>query len=700
MVKIKDLKKLAQQHNISLDSDEFREIEIEFKSANSKEQQSIYDDFLTTLSAPKKPVDTQTTAEEIVAAPPPEEHQAQRPEQEAEQEAETADSKPAAPVVQSPTRLSKPKKDNKEKTDEQFPEIRIYDTPEEIGRPNPKEKRFSFLSSNFKEEVLEALNNNPNIDYNKLMFEIASIASLPPNKQKAAIEAVRKKYLIKKQNKEKAAINKAKKTIEKTEPKPMPNPIKKEKNDMTDKTKDNQLFKEELAKWQQENPSVTDISPELQQQLENHFKNHGNSLKDFKYEAPQPTATRTAAPRGNSRPQEPKKVTLHQKAPDDSVPHKKGLEGFVEHWQKWCADEENKNNLKRTLTPIDTDKGVKFDIKETGDKVTTVHAISEESVAMPLSDYAYFDELAKSLKDTLDAEVLVLGEDIDDPKYFNRAIAAAYANGLEVENYPPNLDLREEALEGIPAKALETLLQKQVFDRTREIEFDTLKQALERNYYLQKSMLPADEKPTINMENMEFKNGYEKNRAVVAMLNQGYKIENIGRLDFSFEQIEGFRDEEIALLSQNIDYEKQSYDDYKNMLYWLPESEKTEPIDVSDEKDKISPHAMNSLIAAIHAQGFEIKGLDQLDLSAEATAGLPPEARTDLAKINVSIVKRQLDNLSSLKKGLLRPQAETNPTPQPVQNHAETTPLPQPEQKTEQNYNDAFKTMLAKGFDR
>ena len=142
------------------------------------------------------------------------------------------------------------------------------------------------------------------------------------------------------------------------------------------------------------------------------------------------------------------------------------MQGIKEHWEKWCAEtKDEKDQPLRNFKEIPNEDGfLKFEIEPTealkaqnpDAKGAEVTYYSETEATMPMTDYDYFHQMAKAAKEVSHADVIECGE-IKTPGYATRLIAAAYANGLDVENAPDKLDLSNETLKGIPDETVLTV---------------------------------------------------------------------------------------------------------------------------------------------------------------------------------------------------------------------------------------------------
>ena len=218
-------------------------------------------------------------------------------------------------------------------------------------------------------------------------------------------------------------------------------------------------------------------------------------------------------------------------------------------WRNWCETQkvENSEEIARNFEKIETQDGsLKFEIKPTEaqkaanpeDKGAQVTYYDAENVVMPMSEYAYFDQLVKTAKEVSGSEVIECGE-IKTPAYHTRLIAAAYKHGLDVENAPSHLDLSQEAIRGIEDETLLKVIDKQIFHRDTKIaekaDYDTVKDGL-RLYKELKEKTPdengiSQKITSLNIAELQISDEATKNKVIAAALEMGLKIEGVEKLN-------------------------------------------------------------------------------------------------------------------------------------------------------------------------
>ncbi|MBQ8631666.1 MAG: hypothetical protein IJ479_08145 [Alphaproteobacteria bacterium] len=297
-----------------------------------------------------------------------------------------------------------------------------------------------------------------------------------------------------------------------------------------------------------------------------HLKSHSN-LDGFMADMPEKEV-----------PQERKKLKLDemespavpekqpQEEKKEAVPYDEQLQGIKEHWEKWCAEtKDEKDQPLRNFKEIPNEDGfLKFEIEPTealkaqnpDAKGAEVTYYSETEATMPMTDYDYFHQMAKAAKEVSHADVIECGE-IKTPGYATRLIAAAYANGLDVENAPDKLDLSNETLKGIPDETVLTVLDKQIFNRdsgtAEKIDYDSVKDAL--RVYKDIQERAKDENgnarglmESLDVSKMRFTDEAAKNKTIAAALEMGLKIEGVDKLNLNQETKEGIPEEAARLL--------------------------------------------------------------------------------------------------------------------------------------------------------
>ncbi len=279
-------------------------------------------------------------------------------------------------------------------------------------------------------------------------------------------------------------------------------------------------------------------------------------------------------------PEKAEDPTPQQKEEKETVPYDEQLQSIKEHWEKWCAEtKDEKEQPLRNFKEIPNEDGfLKFEIKPTealkakdsNAKGAEVTYYSETEATMPMTDYDYFHQMAKAAKEVSHAEVIECGN-IKTPGYATRLIAAAYANGLDVEKAPNKLDLSNETLKGIKNKDILTVLNKQIFNRSSDtaekIDYDSIKDALRVYKDIQEhssasekeeDKIPEDQKQkltngkltSLDISKMQFSDEAAKNKTIAAALEMGINIEGVDKLNLTQEGKEGLPEEAGRLLGK------------------------------------------------------------------------------------------------------------------------------------------------------
>ena len=344
-----------------------------------------------------------------------------------------------------------------------------------------------------KELTQIALPHSPNGKLSReIHTQIVNISFLPPEKREKAV----KKFLQIYQNNEDKTMTK-----ESTK-----NP-----------------FDKEFEKWKQNNPTI----PLDEEKAKKYFDTYGNLENFMKDPSENPeiskeTQGKTEKPREEAKPASPQeeptiavrfndgatKPEGQEGQPNTTVrfsdgvqeqqDKENGLAGIEKLWRTWCDERDENKNLLRNfentskkeddgslqfkITPTDALKAQK-EKKGLEAKSAEVTYYDENNVTMPMTDYDYFAKAVEIAKQIPGATVIECG-DIQTRGYATRLIAAAYANGLEVEKAPkPNeIDLSNETLKGIPEEAILMVLDKQFFNRdantAEKIDYESIKEAL------------------------------------------------------------------------------------------------------------------------------------------------------------------------------------------------------------------------------
>lgn len=268
-------------------------------------------------------------------------------------------------------------------------------------------------------------------------------------------------------------------------------------------------------------------------------------------------------------PEKAEAPTPRQKEEEkETAPYDEQLQSLKEHWEKWCAEtKDEKDQPLRNFKEIPNEDGfLKFEIeptealkaKDSNAKGAEVTYYSETEATMPMTDYDYFHQMAKAAKEVSHAEVIECGN-IKTPGYATRLIAAAYANGLDVEKAPNKLDLSNETLKGIPDKDILTVLNKQVFNRdsgtAEKIDYDSVKDALRVYKDIQERATDENgntkgQMKSLDISKMQFSDEAAKNKTIAAALEMGINIEGVDKLNLTQEAKEGLPENAANLLGK------------------------------------------------------------------------------------------------------------------------------------------------------
>lgn len=242
---------------------------------------------------------------------------------------------------------------------------------------------------------------------------------------------------------------------------------------------------------------------------------------------------------------------------DEQAPYDERLQSIKEHWEKWCQETQDEHGQPlRNFEEIPNEYGfLKFKIEPTKAlqdqnpkaKGAEVTYYSETEATMPMTDYAYFDEMIKAAKDVSKAEVIECGN-IKTPGYATRLIAAAYAHDMEVEMAPNKLDLSPEIIKDIPDEVMLKVLDKQIFNRdsnaAEKVDYESIKEGLAAYKAIQERQKDENgntkgEMKTLDISKMQFSDEAAKNKTIAAALEMGLKIENNGKeLEIDPKEIE------------------------------------------------------------------------------------------------------------------------------------------------------------------
>lgn len=323
-------------------------------------------------------------------------------------------------------------------------------------------------------------------------------------------------------------------------------------------------LEEKLIKSWADTHKVT-LTHDLRNAAIEHLKSH-SSLDKFMTDMPvkqEPKKFKVDEPEPSAAPAPRQKEEEKETAPYDEQ-----LQSLKEHWEKWCAEtKDEKDQPLRNFKEIPNEDGfLKFEIeptealkaKDSNAKGAEVTYYSETEATMPMTDYDYFHQMAKAAKEVSHAEVIECGN-IKTPGYATRLIAAAYANGLDVEKAPDKLDLSNETLKGIPDKDILTVLNKQVFNRNsgtaEKVDYDSVKDALRVYKDIQERATdengnPKGQMKSLDISKMQFSDEAAKNKTIAAALEMGINIEGVDKLNLTQEGKEGLPEEAGRLLGK------------------------------------------------------------------------------------------------------------------------------------------------------
>lgn len=323
-------------------------------------------------------------------------------------------------------------------------------------------------------------------------------------------------------------------------------------------------LEEKLIKSWADTHKVT-LTHDLRNAAIEHLKSH-SSLDNFMADMPvkqEPKKFKVDEPEPSAAPAPRQKEEEKETAPYDEQ-----LQSLKEHWEKWCAEtKDEKDQPLRNFKEIPNEDGfLKFEIeptealkaKDSNAKGAEVTYYSETEATMPMTDYDYFHQMAKAAKEVSHADVIECGN-IKTPGYATRLIAAAYANGLDIEKAPNKLDLSNETLKGIPDKDILTVLNKQVFNRdsgtAEKVDYDSVKDALRVYKDIQERATdengnPKGQMKSLDISKMQFSDEAAKNKTIAAALEMGINIEGVDKLNLTQEGKEGLPEEAGRLLGK------------------------------------------------------------------------------------------------------------------------------------------------------
>lgn len=313
------------------------------------------------------------------------------------------------------------------------------------------------------------------------------------------------------------------------------------------------------------------LTYDLKNAAREHLKSHSNLdefMPDAAPEKPEPEKQET------EEKKESKKLTVsEQEIPaepaqpqDEQAPYDERLQSIKEHWEKWCEETKDEQDQPlRNFKEIPNEDGfLKFEIEPTEAlkaqnpeaKGAEVTYYSETEATMPMTDYAYFDEMAKAAKEVSQADVIECGN-IKTPGYATRLIAAAYAHDMEVEMAPNKLDLSPEIIKDIPDDVMLKVLDKQIFNRdsnaAEKVDYESIKEGLAAYKAIQERQKdengnPKGEMTALDISKMQFSDEAAKNKTIAAALEMGLKVEGVDKLKLNQETKEGIPEEAAKLL--------------------------------------------------------------------------------------------------------------------------------------------------------
>lgn len=354
---------------------------------------------------------------------------------------------------------------------------------------------------------------------------------------------------------------------------------KKKEKDMTEDEKQSAMIKDWSDTFRNLHPGIKeDELKELISKARDFLNDGHDDLSDFKpdYEEPVPEKEQEEKEdpakdedqqddnlnddqtenENNDENQEKRVSRVNEFGTAQHDPSVATLDNVEKHWQEWCKyDIDENGGLKREFKKLpEKNNTLEFEItpnaaqQALGEKPVTITYFATNDVVMPLNNYEYFVELAKVAKEVDGSNVIECGN-IKSPAYFNRLIAAAYANDLDVDNAPKCLDLSKEATQGIPDPALNLLLDKQIFGRGMrndknsfhydDIPYETYQQAfaLKKEIAERKNLsLEFDASPS------RFPDPTTRNKQIAAAMEAGFTVKNMEGLKLEYEQTKDIPD--------------------------------------------------------------------------------------------------------------------------------------------------------------
>ncbi len=480
----------------------------------------------------------------------------------------TATEKEAQPKKNKPTKTKKRKsKYSKKDLKNLYPSQEALDDAWEYLQHQPDNEKEKFITERkekirIQEELTQiALPHSPDGKLSReIHTQIVNISFLPPEEREKAI----KEFLQMCQNKEDKAMTEENKFYTEQEKQEIVKEI-----ELRKKARENlgitesglssgvDTLEEKLIKNWAAGHKIT-LTYELRNAAHEHLKSHSN-LDEFmpytekeKQETEEKKDTKKFKLGEGETP-----VTPAPKQEEEQILYDEQLQSIKEHWQKWCEETKDEQDQPlRNFKEIPNEDGfLKFEIEPTEAlkaqnpeaKGAEVTYYSETEATMPMTDYAYFDEMIKAAKDVSKAEVIECGN-IKTPGYATRLIAAAYAHDMEVEMAPNKLDLSPEIIKDIPDDVMLKVLDKQIFNRdsnaAEKVDYESIKEGLAAYKAIQERQKdengnPKGEMKTLDISKMQFSDEAAKNKTIAAALEMGLKIENNGKeLEIDPKEIE------------------------------------------------------------------------------------------------------------------------------------------------------------------
>lgn len=480
----------------------------------------------------------------------------------------TATEKEAQPKKNKPTKTKKRKsKYSKKDLKNLYPSQEALDNAWEYLQHQPDNEKEKFITERkekirIQEELTQiALPHSPDGKLSReIHTQIVNISFLPPEEREKAV----KEFLQMCQNKEDKAMTEENKFYTEQEKQEIVKEI-----ELRKKARENlgitesglssgvDTLEEKLIKNWAAGHKIT-LTYELRNAAHEHLKSHSN-LDEFmpytekkKQETEEKKDTKKFKLGEGETP-----VTPAPKQEEEQILYDGKLQSIKEHWQKWCEEtKDEKDQPLRNFKEIPNEDGfLKFEIEPTEAlkaqnpeaKGAEVTYYSETEATMPMTDYAYFDEMIKAAKDVSKADVIECGN-IKTPGYATRLIAAAYAHDMEVEMAPNKLDLSPEIIKDIPDDVMLKVLDKQIFNRdsnaAEKVDYESIKEGLAAYKAIQERQKdengnPKGEMTTLDISKMQFSDEAAKNKTIAAALEMGLKIENNGKeLEIDPKEIE------------------------------------------------------------------------------------------------------------------------------------------------------------------